>query len=83
VVEVTLDVFNFANLLSSEWGGQRLLPQGISASNPISQQLALLNVVGFDPATRRYRYTVNESVGMLRKRGDPYQIQLGARYSFR
>jgi hypothetical protein len=82
VAEVTADIFNFANLLNSEWGGQYLLPQGISASNPISQQLFLLNVVGFDQATRRYRYTVNESVGVLRKRGDPYQIQLGVRYRF-
>lgn len=78
--ELVVDVYNFANLLNSEWGGQYLLPQGISASNPISQQLALLNVVGFDQTTRRYRYTVNESVGVLRKRGDPYQIQLGVRY---
>jgi hypothetical protein len=38
--------------------------------------------VGFDQATRRYRYTVNESVGVLRKRGDPYQIQIGVRYEF-
>jgi hypothetical protein len=81
-VELTADVFNFLNLLDSDWGGQALLPQGISASNPISQQLPLLNVVGFDQATRRYTYTVNESVGVLRTRGDPYQIQLGARYQF-
>jgi hypothetical protein len=80
--ELTADVFNFLNLLSSEWGGQALLPQGISASNPISQQLPLLNVVGFDQVTRRYTYTVNESVGVLRTRGDPYQIQLGLRYQF-
>ena len=61
-------------------GGQTLLPQGISASNPTTQQLPLLNVVGFDQATRRYRYTVNENVGVLRKQGNPYQIQLGVRY---
>jgi len=80
--ELIVDVYNFANLLSSRWGGQYLLPQGISASNPTTQQLPLLNVVGFDQATRRYRYTVNESVGVLRKRGDPYQVQLGLRYLF-
>ena len=69
-----------ANLLNSKWGGQYLLPQGISASNPTTQQLQLLNVVGFDQATQRYRYTVNENVGVLRKQGNPYQIQLGVRY---
>ncbi len=77
-----VDVFNFANLLNPDWGGQYLLPQGISASNPISQQLPLLNVTGFNQVTRRYSYTVNESVGVLAKRGDPYQVQLGVRYAF-
>jgi hypothetical protein len=81
-VDLVVDVYNFANLLNSKWGGEFLLPQGISASNPTTQQLPLLNVVEFDQATRRYRYTVNENVGVLRKRGDPYQIQLGVRYSF-
>ena len=70
-VQLVVDVFNFGNLLNSKWGGQVLLPQGISASNPTTQQLPLLNVVGFDQATRRYRYTVNESVGVLRKTGRP------------
>src|SRR6185503_7658752 len=80
--DVIVDVYNAANLINPHWGAQYLLPQGISASNPTTQQLPLLNVVGFDQATRRYRYTVNESVGVLRKRGDPYQIQLGVRYLF-
>jgi len=79
-VDLVVDVYNFANLLNSKWGGQFLLPQGISASNPTTQQLQLLNVVGFDQAKKRYRYTVNENVGVLRKQGNPYQIQLGVRY---
>ncbi len=41
-----------------------------------------VNIVGFDQATRRYKYTVNENVGVLAKRGDPYQIQVGIRYGF-
>lgn len=80
--ELVIDVYNLANLLNSDWGGQYLLPGGISASNAVQQRLNLLNVVGFDPATRRYRYSVNENVGVLRKQGDPYQIQLGLRYVF-
>jgi hypothetical protein len=79
--ELVMDVYNVANLLHSGWGGQYLLPAGISASNPVTQRLTLLNVVGFDQATRSYRYTVNENVGVLRKQGDPYQIQLGLRYA--
>jgi hypothetical protein len=80
--ELVVDVYNLANLLNSEWGGQYLLPGGISASNSVQQRLNLLNVTGFDPATRTYRYSVNENVGVLRKQGDPYQIQLGLRYAF-
>ncbi len=80
--ELTIDVYNVANLLNANWGAQYLLPQGISASNPLSQQLALLNVVGFDQTTRTYRYTVNEKIGVLAKRGDPYQLQIGVRYRF-
>ncbi|HET8625218.1 MAG TPA: carboxypeptidase-like regulatory domain-containing protein [Gemmatimonadales bacterium] len=80
--ELTVDVFNFANLLDGDWGGQYLLPQGISNQNPVVQRVPLLNVIGFDQTTRRYIYSVNESFGVLQKQGDPYQIQLGVRYAF-
>jgi hypothetical protein len=80
--ELTVDVFNFANLLDGDWGGQYLLPQGISNQNPVVQRIPLLNVVGFDRATQRYVYSVNESFGVLQNQGDPYQIQLGMRYEF-
>ena len=81
-VELSADVFNAAHLLNRRWGSQRLLPAGISEQNPVTQRVPLLNVVGFDQATRRYRYTVNENFGVLTRGGDPYQIQLGARYAF-
>jgi hypothetical protein len=71
--ELTVDVFNFVNLLDRDWGGQWVVP----AANQ-----NLLSITGFDPATRRYRYSVNENYGVARKQGDPYQIQAGVRYSF-
>ncbi len=80
--ELVVDVFNFANLLDRDWGGQYLLPQGISNQNPVVQRVPLLNVIGFDQTTRRYVYSVNESFGVLQKQGDPYQIQVGVRYEF-
>jgi hypothetical protein len=81
-VELTADIYNFANLLNREWGAQSLLPVGISNQNPVVQRIPLLNVVGFDPSTRRYRYTVNENFGVLQRGGEPYQVQVGARFGF-
>ncbi len=81
-IEITADVFNAANLFSRKWGSQDLLPAGISDQNPVTQRVPLLNIVGFDQVTRRYTYTVNQNFGVLTRGGDPYQIQLGARYAF-
>jgi hypothetical protein len=75
-VELTVDVFNVANLIDRDRGAQRLVP----AANQ-----ALLSVRGFEPAGPngpRYLYNVNERFGQTVKQGDPYQIQLGARYGF-
>ena len=81
-VDVGLDIFNVANLLTSAWGADYQLPAGISSQNPVVQRIALLNVTGFDQATRSYRYTVNENFGVLQKAGAPYQAQLSLRYRF-
>jgi hypothetical protein len=80
--EVGLDVFNAANLLNRRWGAEYQLPVGISNQNPVVQRVPLLNVVGFDQATRHYVYTVNENFGVLQKGGSPYQLQLSVRYGF-
>ena len=78
-ITVTLDLFNVGNLLNKDWGAQYLLPAGISSQNPVVNRIGLLRVTGFDQATKRYRYSVNESAGVLSKTGDPYQAQLGIR----
>jgi len=67
----SVDVFNFANLLNKDWG----VNYNLGNQN-------LLSVTGFNQATQRYVYRVNENVGTTRQNGTPYQIQLGARYSF-
>lgn len=79
---IGVDVFNVANLLNSSWGAEYQLPVGISNQNPVVQRLPLLNVVGFNQATKQYVYTVNENFGVLQKAGNPYQIQLSVRYGF-
>lgn len=71
---LSIDVFNFANLLNREWGRNFQL-------NSFNTQ-TLLFVTGFDQATKQYKYRVNENVGVTQANGTPYQIQIGARYGF-
>jgi hypothetical protein len=77
-----LDIFNLGNLLNKHWGAQYLLPVGISSQNPVVNRVPLLRVVGFDPVARAYKYSVNETAGVLPKAGDPYQLQLGVRLGY-
>ncbi|UOG74930.1 carboxypeptidase regulatory-like domain-containing protein [Hymenobacter tibetensis] len=67
----SVDAFNFANLLNKDWG----------VNYNLGNQ-SLLTVSGFNQTTRRYTYRVNENVGTTNQNGTPYQLQLGARYSF-
>lgn len=71
-VEIVADIFNLPSLLNRNWGGQRSL----------GTRQTLLNVTGFDRQRQQYIYTVNENVGVTQLSGNPYQIQLGARYHF-
>ena len=64
-------MFNFANLLNKDWGGN------FNLGNQ-----SLLNVTGFNQQTQQYVYSVNTNAGVIQKNGTPYQIQLGARYAF-
>jgi hypothetical protein len=75
-----VDLLNALNAIDSDWGAERVLPLGISVQNPVVNRVPLLRIVGFDPATNRYRYAVNEQAGVLSKGGDPYQFQIGIRF---
>lgn len=77
---LTVDLFNALNAIDGDWGAERLLPLGISNQNPIVNRVPLLRIVGFDQATRRFRYTVNEQAGVLPRGGDPFQFQVGLRF---
>lgn len=72
-LELSAEVFNFANLLNKEWGVTKNLG---------SQALYGLPRTGaFDQVTQQFNYNVN-SVGLASPSGTPWQMQLGARYSF-
>lgn len=68
---LSADVFNFSNLLNKNWGGTYQLGNQ-----------NLLNVTGFDQTKQQYIYSVNQNVGVATKSGTPFQVQLGARYTF-
>lgn len=70
---LTLDIFNAASLLNHDWGGVRVVP---------GANQTLLNVIGFDQASREYRYRVNPNFGRTVRSGNRYQMQLGVRYEF-
>ncbi len=70
-LSLSVDVFNFANMLNKNWGGTFQLGNQ-----------NLLNVTGFDQVKRQYIYTVNQNVGVTTKSGTPFKVQLGARFSF-
>ncbi|TDH29324.1 TonB-dependent receptor [Segetibacter sp. 3557_3] len=80
-IELSADVFNFANMLNKSWGvnkslgNQALYAIGIPASgtNPA--------VPAFDAVNKRFNYRVN-TAGVVTPSGDPFQMQVGLRYSF-
>ena len=68
---LSFDAFNFANILNKKWG----------VNYNLGDQ-TLLTVTRFNQTTKQYEYRVNENVGVTQAAGSPYQIQIGARYSF-
>lgn len=80
-LDLSVDVFNFANLLNRNkgvnlsLGNQALYALGIPASGSTPA------VAGFDRANQRYVYRVN-TAGVVTPSGTPFQLQIGARYGF-
>lgn len=80
-LELSADIFNVANLLNKEWGvnksmgTQALYALGVPAANG---QAAL---PAFDALAETFNYRVNTK-GTPVERGNPFQVQLGLRYSF-
>lgn len=68
--ELSVDIFNVANLLNKEWG-----------VNKSYGNVALYRIKTFNQATRQFEYIKNAN-GLVPLSGNPYQIQIGAKYSF-
>jgi hypothetical protein len=80
-IELSADIFNFSNLLNKNrgvnrsLGSQALYGLGIPASGGTPA------VAPFDAANQRFVYRVN-TAGIVNPSGDPFQVQVGARYNF-
>jgi hypothetical protein len=74
-VELSMDIFNVANLLNKNKGVSRIL-----------QKQNIYNTAGFDQVKKEFTYTPNITTGVAPltspQNGNPYQIQLGIRYGF-
>ncbi|NJB82151.1 TonB-dependent receptor [Wenyingzhuangia aestuarii] len=70
-LQLSADVFNFANLLNKDWG-----------VNHNYGNRELMKVNGFDQATKSYNYTVQTGAGTEPIGGTPWRLQVGAKYSF-
>lgn len=70
-IEASIDVFNVANVFKKSWGvGHNLGKQN------------LYSIKNFDAENERFVYNVNGTTGVSGLNGNPFQVQLGLRYSF-
>ena len=80
-LELSVDIFNVANLLNKEWGRNESLGSQALYALGIPATPTAPAVPGFDKTNQRFNYRVN-TAGVVTPSGNPYQFQLGLRYSF-
>jgi hypothetical protein len=80
-LELSGDVFNFMNMLNRKWGVNKSL--GNQAIYAIGTPATATQpaIPAFDATNKQYNYRVN-TAGTANPSGDPFQVQLGLRYSF-
>lgn len=80
-IEVSVDIFNVANLLKRDWGRNESLGSQALYAVGIPQTATTPAVPGFDQTNQRFNYRVN-TAGVVTPSGNPFQFQIGLRYSF-
>ncbi|MBC7566081.1 MAG: TonB-dependent receptor [Pedobacter sp.] len=87
-LEVSGDIFNFANLLNKKWGvNESLGNQALYALNGTAAVAAtptapaIPAVPNYNATTQAFNYRVNNA-GIVVPSGNPYQFQIGLRYGF-
>jgi hypothetical protein len=77
-VEITLDIFNFANMLNRKWGRE----ERISGSNQLDPLLRVRSTTPVNGRVEMDPFGAGRSVFVTQDLNSRYQIQLGARYAF-
>ena len=80
-VEISAEIFNFMNMLNKEWGVNRSLGNQALYALGIAASETTAALPAFDVDKAQFNYRVNNS-GLATPSGNPYQVQLGLRYSF-
>ena len=70
-LELSVDIFNVANLLNKDWG----------AGHTLGKQ-NIYTIKSFDQDKKQFVYNVNPNTGVSSLNGTPYQFQIGLRYAF-
>ncbi|WP_020598997.1 TonB-dependent receptor [Spirosoma panaciterrae] len=80
-LELSADVFNFTNLLKRDWGTNKSLGTQALYALSVPATSTTAAIPGFTASVPQYNYRVNNT-GAVTPSGDPFQVQLGARFSF-
>lgn len=80
-IEFSGDLFNVANMFKKTWGVSKNLGNQALYAVGIPKTETTPAVPAFDKTNQRFIYRVNNS-GIPGPSGDPYQAQIGVRYSF-
>ncbi|MHA4741901.1 TonB-dependent receptor [Dyadobacter sp. MSC1_007] len=80
-IEVSADLFNVANFLNKDWGANKSLGSQALYALGIPAADGKPAVAGFDKDAQKFVYRVN-TAGVVTPSGNPFQWQIGLRYSF-
>lgn len=80
-IELSGDIFNLANMFKKTWGVNKSLGNQALYAIGVPATTTDPALPAFDAANKRFNYRVN-TAGIVNPSGDPFQVQVGLRYSF-
>jgi Carboxypeptidase regulatory-like domain len=80
-IELSGDIFNVANMFKKTWGVNKSLGTQALYGAGIPATATTPAIPAFDAQAQQFNYRVN-TAGIANPSGDPFQVQIGVRYSF-